>query len=338
MTRSIDTITAMLPVLINISIAGCRPFPALSSGTHALALSHWTHLGLRGGDCIERFMHEWEANSALLQKVCADPVTADAIMKQGVPLTSFRMHSPVAPRQVYCTIGNYRSQLLQAALDADDGPQGPGAPARRDALLNAIEARRRDGAPYICLKGPACVSGPDESLPIAPDVKTLDWEVEIGVVIGKSVTRVTAEEALGCIAGYCVVNDLTLRDRVFRQDVPAMGTDWLQSKSRPGWLPAGPWMVPTWAVADVSALTLWLRLNGALMQAGAASDMVFTIGEQIAWLSNSIRLEPGDLICTGTPAGLGSHFGRYLRPGDVVEAGVDGLGAQRVTCVESSSD
>jgi len=337
MIRSTETITAMLPVLVNISIAGCRPFPALSFDTHALALSHWVHLGLRGVDCIERFMHEWEANFALLRGICTDPETAGAIVKEGAPLASFRMHAPVAPRQVYCTIGNYRSQLLQAALDADDGPQGPGAAGRRDALLNAIEVRRRDGAPYICLKGPACVSGPDDSLPIAPDVKTLDWEVEIGVVIGKKAIHVTPEDALGCIAGYCIVNDLTLRDRVFRQDAPAMGTDWLQSKSRPGWLPAGPWMVPAWGVADVSQLTLWLRLNGGLMQAGVASDMVFTIGEQIAWLSNSIRLEPGDLICTGTPAGLGSHYGRYLCPGDVVEAGIDGLGVQRVTCVESSN-
>ncbi|WP_227747125.1 fumarylacetoacetate hydrolase family protein [Paraburkholderia franconis] len=272
----------------------------------------------------------------MLKAICTDPATADAIGTQGVPLASFRMHAPVAPRQVYCTIGNYRSQLLQAALDADDGPQGPGAAARRDALLNAIEARRRDGAPYICLKGPACVSGPDDPLVISPDVKTLDWEVEIGVVIGKSVAHVAPEDALDCIAGYCIVNDLTLRDRVFRQDVPALATDWLQSKSRPGWLPVGPRMVPAWGIADVSALGLWLRLNGAVMQDGVAGDMIFTIGEQIAWLSNSIRLEPGDLICTGTPAGLGSHYGRYLCPGDVVEAGIDGLGVQRVKCVAPS--
>lgn len=322
----------MLPVLVNVSFAHCTPFPALSTETRALALAHWAPVGLRGADCIETFLHEWDANAALLKQISDDPATADAITKHGMPLSNFRLHAPVAPRQVYCTIGNYRSQLLQAALDADDGPDGPGAAGRRTALLNSVETRRRDGAPYICLKGPACVSGPNDLVPVSRDLKTLDWEVEIGVVIGKSAVHVRAEDALECIAGYCIVNDITLRERVFRQDAPALGTDWLQSKARPGWLPAGPWMVPAWNIADAQQLRLWLRLNGSMMQDGVGSDMIFSIGEQIAYLSNFTRLEPGDLICTGTPAGLGTHYGRYLRPGDVVEAGIDGLGSQRSTC------
>lgn len=329
-----NTITTMLPVLVNVSFADCTPFPALSTETHALALAYWARVGLRGAHCIETFLREWDANAALLKRISDDPATADAIETRGAPLSSFRMHAPVAPRQVYCTIGNYRSQLLQAALDADDGPDGPGAAARRAALLDSIETRRREGAPYICLKGPACVAGPNDLLPVSRDLTTLDWEVEIGVVIGKSAVHVRAEDALACVAGYCVVNDITLRERIFRQDAPALGADWLQSKARPGWLPAGPWMVPAWHIADAQQLGLWLRLNGSSMQEGVASDMIFSIGEQIAYLSNFTRLEPGDLICTGTPAGLGTHHGRYLRPGDVLEAGIDGLGVQRVTCVE----
>ena len=337
MIRPSETTTAMLPVLVNVSIARCIPFPALSIGTHALALAHWAHVGLRGPGCIETFLREWEANAPSLKQICADPATTDAIVKLGVPLSNLRVHSPVAPRQVYCTIGNYRDQLLQAALDADDGPDGPGAAARREAALNSIEARRRNGAPYICFKGAACVSGPHDPLAISRDLETLDWEVEIGVVIGKSAAHVRVEDAFDCIAGYCIVNDITLRDRVFRRDAPAMGTDWLQSKSRPGWLPAGPWMVPAWNVGDATQLRLWLRLNGSLMQDGLVGDMIFSIGEQIACLSNSTRLEPGDLICTGTPAGIGSHHGRYLRPGDVVEAGIEGLGSQRVMCIAQSN-
>jgi 2,4-didehydro-3-deoxy-L-rhamnonate hydrolase len=337
MIRPRETATAMLPVLVNVSIAHCIPFPALSIDTHALALSHWAHLGLRGAGCIETFLREWEANAALFKQICADAATTNTILEHGVPLSRFRVHSPVAPRQVYCTIGNYCSQILQAALDADDGPDGTGSAARREATLNSIEARRRDGSPYICLKGPTCVSGPHDQLAISHDLETLDWEVEIGVVIGKSAARVRVEDAFDCIAGYCIVNDITLRDRVFRRDAPALGTDWLQSKSRPGWLPAGPWMVPAWNLGDATQLRLWLRLNGSVMQDGVASDMIFGIGEQIAYLSNSTRLEPGDLICTGTPAGLGSHYGRYLRPGDVVEAGIDGLGSQRVMCIAQSN-
>lgn len=112
-----------------------------------------------------------------------------------------------------------------------------------------------------------------------------------------------------------------------------MGTDWLQSKAHPGWLPAGPWLVPGWDVPDPAALRLWLRLNGQVMQDGCAADMLFAVAEQIAYLSRHVPLMPGDLVCTGSPAGFGSHHRRFLQPGDVLEAGVTGLGAQRVACI-----
>lgn len=110
----------------------------------------------------------------------------------------------------------------------------------------------------------------------------------------------------------------------------------LQAIAAEGLPPAGPWFVPSWNVSDPGALRLWLRLNGALMQNGCTDDMVFGIAEQIAYLSRHVALLPGDLICTGSPAGFGSHHGRFLHPGDVVEAGIDGLGAQRICFIEGS--
>lgn len=324
----------MLPVIVNVSIAASDPFPALLFNDRVMALAHWRSEGLRGTSSIVELLDDWTVNVERLQQLCRSTATQALLAEQGVELSAFRVHAPVSPRQVYCTIGNYRSQVLQAALDADGGVNEP---VRREAFLASIEKRRKEGAPYVCLKGPASVSGPFDGLHVERGDATLDWEVEIGVVIGRTACNVEAACALDYVAGYCVVNDITLRDRIIRQDLPTLGTDWLQSKSRGGWLPSGPWLVPAWSVEDPSALRPWLRLNGELMQDGAASDMIFGIAEQIAYLSRHTALRAGDLICTGTPAGIGSHYGRYLHAGDVVEAGVAGLGAQRVVCVDSTN-
>ncbi|SFU72368.1 fumarylacetoacetate hydrolase family protein [Pseudoduganella namucuonensis] len=323
----------MLPVLVNISSAGGAPYPALLHGGRALALDHWFDTAADRAGSIAALLHDWTRHAPALEALCRDTVSAEAIARHGVPVEACRVHAPIAPRQVYCTIGNYRAQLLEAALDGGDGPAGPEAPARRAATLAAIETRRREGAPYVCMKGSVCVAGPNDDLEVGEDLATLDWEVEIGVVIGRAAWRVDRASALEHIAGYCVVNDITLRERVFRTDLPALGTDWLRSKARPGWLPAGPWLAPAWNVPDPNALELRLRLNGETMQQGAAGDMLFDIAQQIAYLSQHTRLEPGDLICTGSPAGFGSHHRRYLRPGDIVEASVTGLGTQRMRCV-----
>jgi len=325
-------------VLVNVSTAGCKPFPALLCSNRVMALEYWAGYTrtLHGTDQMSTLLQHWTANSALLKVLCTDVEVAAAIAERGMPLHLFHVHTPVMPRQVFCTIGNYRCQLVESALDADDGPGGPLAPSRRAAIEAEIVTRRRSGEPYVCLKSNVSVAGAYDELCVPPDLHTLDWEVEIGVVIGRPAWQVRVDEAFEYIAGYCVVNDITLREQIFRQEPKAFGTDWLQSKSRPGWLPTGPWLVPSWSAPESTQFRPWLRLNGELMQSGSASDMVFNIDEQIAYISRHTRLDPGDLVCTGSPAGFGSHFNRYLRPGDVVEAGVDGLGAQRVLCISQN--
>ncbi len=325
----------MMPTLVNVSLAGCRPFPALLADGRALALAWWRGTALGAIDRFDHLLDAWPLAEPALRELTKSDTTPTTIAVHGVPLQALRVHAPVAARQVFCTIGNYVSQLVEAAADSGDGPQGPGAAARREAALATLERRRRDGAPYICVKPSACIASPGADLPLAPGMATLDWEVEIGVVIGRPAWQVPQAQALSHVAGYCVVNDITLRERVFRADPPLLGTDWLQSKGGPGWLPVGPWLVPAWQVADPGTLRPWLRLNGQTMQHGLADDMVFGIAEQIAYLSRHVQLQPGDLLCTGSPAGFGSHHRRYLQPGDIVEAGVDGLGTQRTACINS---
>jgi 2,4-diketo-3-deoxy-L-fuconate hydrolase len=323
----------MTPVLLNASIAGCRPFPALLHDDRVLALAWWKDTVLGNIQHVEQLMACWSLAEPILRSVCDCAAGRQSIAMNGTRIEALRIHAPISPRQVYCTIGNYRSQVIEAAVDAADGPDGAGAKARREAAVATLDRRRREGAPYICVKPTSSVTDPFGELMVAPDMATLDWEVEIGVVMGRTAWQVKPEEALNHVAGYCVVNDITLRERVFRADPPLLATDWLQSKGGPGWLPVGPWLVPSWSVPDTTSLRPWLRLNGTTMQQGCSSDMVFGIAEQIAYLSRHTRLNPGDLLCTGSPSGFGSHHHRYLGGSDIVEAGVSGLGAQRIMCV-----
>ncbi|HKW84796.1 MAG TPA: fumarylacetoacetate hydrolase family protein [Burkholderiaceae bacterium] len=323
----------MDPVLSNVSVAGCRPFPALLHDGRVLALAWWGATELGEITSVEQLLKRWPQLAPALRAVSESPDTTVLIAAHGAALDACRIHAPVVPRQVYCTIGNYRAQVIEAAVDAEDGPSGSRAAARREAAAAMLDRRQRDGVPYICVKPTSSVADPFAELVVSPGLPTLDWEVEIGVVIGRAAWQVEPERAFEHVAGYCVVNDITLRERVFRADPPLLGTDWIQSKGGPGWLPVGPWFVPAWRIEDPGALCPWLRLNGTTMQQGCASDMVFGIAEQISYLSRHTRLEPGDLLCTGSPAGFGSHHRRFLGAGDVVEAGVDGLGSQRIVCV-----
>ncbi len=302
--------------LARLSVAGCLPFPAVVCGDRALPIAAVRDLlGLRGGASIDALLAHWSHDEPLLASI-------DTRLPAGALRSNFNVLAPLAPTTVYCTIGNYRSQVVEAALDADPATDV-------EALHQALDRRRRDGDPYVALKPACAVAGPFAPLAIDAALKTLDWEVEIGAVIGKPTRHVTAAAALQHVAAYCTVNDITLRERLFRTDPKAMGTDFLQAKGGPGWLPVGPWLVPARQVPDVAALRLTLKLNGSTMQDGLASDMLFGIAEQIAYLSRHVQLQPGDLVCTGSPAGFGIHHGRYLGPGDVLEAEVEGLGAQR---------
>jgi 2-keto-4-pentenoate hydratase/2-oxohepta-3-ene-1,7-dioic acid hydratase in catechol pathway len=253
------------------------------------------------------------------------PRTALAIGEEGLPVASLQLEAPLQPAQLFCTIGNYVRQVIEAAVDGGDAGD---ADRLRTTTAQALMQRRQDGTPYVCLTSIDRVGTPEGGLVLPTDVDTLDWEVEIGAVIGGSGSRLTPSEAQAVIAGYCVVNDLTIRSRVVRPDLPGLGSDWLQCKGLQGSLPLGPWFVPFWQVPDPSVLRLQLSLNGTLMQNDTADDMVFSIPEQLSYLSQHTRLRPGDLLCTGSPAGFGLHHGRLLRAGDTLRASVTGLGEQ----------
>ncbi|MHA7868968.1 MAG: fumarylacetoacetate hydrolase family protein [Salipiger thiooxidans] len=180
--------------------------------------------------------------------------------------------------------------------------------------------------PILFTKASSSLSGPNDAVILPPGSEKSDWEVELGVVIGKPCWQVSEADALSHVAGYCVVNDLS--ERAWQME---RGGQWVKGKSAPGYGPCGPWLVTADEVPDPQALRLSLDLNGETVQDSDTSDMIFSVAEIISYMSRFMLLVPGDLIATGTPSGvgLGMEPKRFLRPGDSLALRVEGLGEQR---------
>ncbi len=180
--------------------------------------------------------------------------------------------------------------------------------------------------PIVFNKSASSLAGPFDALTLPKGSEKSDWEVELGVVIGKRAQNVNVEKALKYVAGYCVINDIS--ERAYQIE---RGGQWTKGKSAPGFGPCGPYLVTADEVPDPQALRLSLSLNGETLQDSSTADMIFSVAEIISHMSEFMALVPGDVICTGTPEGVGMGFKpqRFLRSGDVMELEIEGLGAQR---------
>ena len=180
--------------------------------------------------------------------------------------------------------------------------------------------------PILFMKANTSISGPNDRVAIPRGSVKTDWEVELGVVIGRKARYVDEAKALSYVAGYCVVNDVSER----QDQIERLG-QWVKGKSHDGFGPIGPWIVTANEVKDPQALDMWLDVNGQRMQSGSTRTMIFGVAHLVAYISRFMTLEPGDVISTGTPPGVG--LGRkpplYLKSGDVVTLGIAGLGQQR---------
>ncbi len=282
---------------------------------------------------IEDLLSAWPASEKLLGAAVDETVAGRRWAALARPADALTPLAPYVPGQVFQSGANYKTHVVQliVAAAADKGDADP-AKTRREATA-LMQQRADHGTPYVFIGLPSAVCGPRDDV-LLPDIgQQHDWELELGVVIGTEACRVSRDEALGHVAGYTIVNDLTTRDRVFRPDMPGLGTDWLAGKNSPTFLPLGPWLVPAQFVPDPMDLRITLMLNGETMQDETTADMIFGIAELIAHVSSITPLRPGDLLLTGSPAGNGAHYGRYLRPGDVMESAITGLGDQRNRCV-----
>jgi 2,4-didehydro-3-deoxy-L-rhamnonate hydrolase len=187
---------------------------------------------------------------------------------------------------------------------------------------------RPPAGPFFFLKPTSTLTG-HRSPVIRPSVvQRLDWEVELAAVIGRHAHRVPESRALEYVAGYTVANDVSARDRFVREgSEPAMTNDWLGQKGWHTTCPAGPWLLPARGCPDPGDLALSLAVNGETMQDSKTSQMIFSLEEQIAYLTRIVPLVPGDMICTGTCSGVGVGRGRFLAAGDVMVAEIESIGA-----------
>ncbi|MCZ4094193.1 fumarylacetoacetate hydrolase family protein [Sinorhizobium psoraleae] len=182
--------------------------------------------------------------------------------------------------------------------------------------------------PVIFMKATSAICGPNDDVLIPRKSEKTDWEVELGVVIGKTAKYVSEAEALDYVAGYCVSHDVS--ERGFQTE---RSGQWTKGKSCDTFGPIGPWLVTKDEIADPQNLGMWLTVNGEKMQDGTSKTMVYGVAFLVSYLSQFMSLQPGDIISTGTPPGVGMGMKppRYLKPGDVVELGIEGLGTQKQT-------
>ncbi len=220
------------------------------------------------------------------------------------------------PRNIYFAGANYRDHVaeMKAML---------GMPLDADPKSKGLK-------PWFSLKatGPTVV-GPGAKVALPRGTKMLDWELELAVVIGKVAKNVAAKNFADVVAGYTVANDLSARDHVGRDGVPTESPfkwDWIGQKSFDGACPMGPAITPTRFIGDPMNLKMKLWVNGELMQDSNTGQMIFNIAEQIEHLSSCITLQPGDIILTGTPAGVGMARKKFLQPGDVVRQWIENIG------------
>ena len=230
------------------------------------------------------------------------PLVADALDAPGAP----RLGAPLADTPNFYCIG------LNYARHA----QETGAPTPRE--------------PIVFNKATSSLAGPYDPIRLPSGSEKTDWEVELGLVIGREATRISEEEALDHVAGYLLVNDLS--ERAYQAE---RGGQWVKGKSAPGFGKIGPWLVTADEIENPQNLSLWTEVNGERVQGSSTADMIFSVAHIVSYLSLFMTLRVGDIIATGTPegVGLGMTPARFLAPGDQLRMGVDGLGEQRAEVV-----
>ncbi|MFZ1996432.1 MAG: fumarylacetoacetate hydrolase family protein [Solirubrobacteraceae bacterium] len=315
----------------SFSVGSAEPFAGLVLGDRMTQLG--SHLS--AGVTVVSLLEDWERSMRLLQDL-ADTLPAEECEHR---VAEVRALPPVQPpAQLFQAGANYKQHLVELMSAGQDRMHHLTSAEERQVAMGRLDQRARTGSPYVFVGVPYSLTGAEDDIVLPAAVAQPDWELELAVVIGRPAHQVARERALDVVAGYTIANDITARDRVFRPDVAAIGTDWLAGKNWPTFTPVGPYLVPATHVPNPADLRITLRLNGRVMQDASTSDMMFDIPRLIEHASSITELRPGDLLLTGSPAGNGVHHGRFLQPGDVIESEITGLGRQRNHCKAQTAD
>jgi 2-keto-4-pentenoate hydratase/2-oxohepta-3-ene-1,7-dioic acid hydratase in catechol pathway len=244
-------------------------------------------------------------------------IAAGKSKAKGVPLARAKLLAPVLyPGDIYCAGANYTDHMAEMARAQGKEP-GPTMKDLGEKPWHFVKTSR------------SSVVGPGAKVRLPAYSQKVDWEVELAAVIGRAAKDVPVDKALACVAGYTIANDLSARDAMKREKNPPASPfhyDWVSQKCFEGSCPLGPWIVPAGDIGDPHQLGIRLWVNGELMQDSHTSKLIFDTAEQIAMLSSRVTLHPGDLILTGTPAGVGMGRGRFLKSGDTVKLWIEGIG------------
>jgi 2-keto-4-pentenoate hydratase/2-oxohepta-3-ene-1,7-dioic acid hydratase in catechol pathway len=261
----------------------------------------------RDDETVLGLLSQWDAARDRLDEIARRP---------GTPLSRVRLLAPLpVPGTIFCAGANYADHAAEMARRRGNEP--PPDP-------HSIGLRS-----WHFIKASRCVIGPDETIHLPDTSKKVDWEAELAVVIGRKAKDVPERDALAYVAGYTIANDLSARDLSRREQLPESSSfknDWVAQKCFDGACPLGPWITPASEIANPHDLAIKLSIDGATKQDSNTGQMIFTIEEQIADLSGRMTLWPGDIILTGTPAGVGVARGEFLKSGDVVRIEIAGLG------------
>jgi 2-keto-4-pentenoate hydratase/2-oxohepta-3-ene-1,7-dioic acid hydratase in catechol pathway len=264
---------------------------------------------------------DWKSAEGALRKAAASVAakpgkTRSKKRGKSRPLARTKLLAPVRfPSAIYCAGSNYADHAAEMAA-RDNRPPPPDPHTLGLKAWHFIKAARSLADPGTRVK----ISGYSEQM---------DWEVELAAVIGRTASNVPRDKALSYVAGYTIANDLSARDRGRRANMPDASPfkwDWTKHKTFDGSCPLGPWIVPSSDIADPQRLGLKLWVNGVLKQDSNTSEMIYTLAEQIEQLTAGMTLYPGDIILTGTPAGVGAGRGEFLKAGDVVKLWIEKIG------------
>ncbi|MDI2028256.1 fumarylacetoacetate hydrolase family protein [Saccharopolyspora sp. TS4A08] len=299
---------------------GNGEFAGLVSGDRVMPLEAAT---------VRDLLDEWESVRDRLPERAA--TLADG---GGRPLAELAVRAPVMPRQIIQAGANYRSHVAEIVLSGREPDDTRSDEELRREAETMMDEKTRTGSPFFFSGLPAAICGPDDDVLLPAESAKVDWEVELTAVIGKTAHRVPRERVMEHVAGFTVCNDISARDLQFPPEHRPLGGDWIRAKNRPTFLPTGPFITPVEVLGDYREREITLDLNGERKQSDVPANLLFDVEAIIAAASTATTLYPGDLVLTGSPAGNGGKWQRWLGPGDVVEAGISGIGVQRNTCVQ----
>jgi len=250
---------------------------------------------------------------------CLDQIRQTAASAtQATPLDSIQLLAPIPrPGKILALAGNYSEHIREASL-------------HRGFQLGLSESPRRTTTPRPFLMPATCVVGPGETVAWPAYSEQIDYELELAVVIGRNAKCITPSDALSYVAGYTIANDVSARSVTFKKDRRQRPWDefydWLNGKWADGFCPMGPYLVTTDEIPDVQDLMMTLTINGEVRQNANTGQMIYTVADIVSFLSHLMTLEPGDVICTGTPSGVGMATGNFLKPDDRIECTIEHLG------------